>query len=135
MSSTTWMLPSHNVRLSSEIAMLTLTDCDFTSWLSRTISIVPNSTPSPKSSSPAPQFWGTWKWNQNYNSTLQKTCKIFLHAKRLWKNFYATVTHFQKALKMVKNFCPRKNEIGHYREFFSKKALHLKYFDSFYFIV
>ena len=31
---------------------------------------------------------------------------------------------------MVKNFCPRKNEIGHYREFFSKKALHLKYVDS-----
>jgi len=48
----------------------------------------------------------------------------------LCNNFYATVTHFQEALKMVKNFCPRKNEIGHYREFFSKKALHLKYFDQ-----
>ena len=31
---------------------------------------------------------------------------------------------------MVKNFCPRKNKIGHYREFFSKKALHLKYFEK-----
>ena len=42
------------------------------------------------------------------------------------KNLNKTLTHFQKALKMVKNFWPRKNEIGRYREFLSKKALHLK---------